>query len=101
MKVYFETERFYTRDIIETDVQGIFELDSDPDVHIFLGNKPTKTMEEAEKNVQYLMEQKARNGMARLAIIEKGTEEFIGWTGIKFEENLRSETYYDLSLIHI
>ena len=42
------------------------------------------------------MEQKAKNGMARLAIIEKETQEFIGWTGIKFEENLRFENYYDL-----
>ena len=42
MKVHIETDRFIIRELEEYDAEGIFELDSDPEVHEFLGKKPIK-----------------------------------------------------------
>lgn len=97
MKVHLETERFILREIRQTDAQGIFELDSDPAVHEFLGKNPIKTIEEAKQVVEYIRAQYDKNGIGRLAIIDKVTHDFIGWTGLKLEDLVRKEfTYYDL-----
>jgi len=92
-----ETKRLFLRPITEADVKDFFELDSNPNVHIYLGNKPVKTIIESEAMVADILEQYKTNGLGRLAIIEKSTQEFIGWSGLKYEENLRKEfKYYDI-----
>lgn len=97
MKVHIETERLLIRDIEAYDTQGIFELDSDPEVHEFLGKKPIKTIEEAKQAIDYIRAQYDKNGIGRWAIIDKKTEDFIGWTGLKYEQELRKEfSYYDI-----
>ena len=40
MKVFVETERLILRELLPTDIDGMFELDSDPVVHKYLGNNP-------------------------------------------------------------
>ena len=40
MNIKIETERFYLREVIPSDENGIFELDSNPAVHTYLGNNP-------------------------------------------------------------
>jgi [ribosomal protein S5]-alanine N-acetyltransferase len=46
MKIFIETERLILREILPADVDGLFELDSDPDVHRYLGNKPVTNKEQ-------------------------------------------------------
>lgn len=97
MNIHIETDRFILRDIEETDVQGIFELDSDPDVHTYLGIPPIKTLDEAHEIIEYIRNQYADHGIGRWAIIDKNTHDFVGWTGLKYEKELRSEfDYYDI-----
>jgi ribosomal-protein-alanine N-acetyltransferase len=96
MNIHVETERFLLRDIEEFDVQGIYDLDSDPEVHEFLGKKPIKTMEEAEKVNAYIRGQYSSNGIGRWAIEDKSTGDFIGWSGLKYEEEVRDYEYYDI-----
>lgn len=97
MKVHIETERLIIRDLEEYDTKGIFELDSDPDVHEYLGKKPIKTIEEAKQVIGFIRNQYIENGIGRWAIIDKKTDDFIGWTGLKYEQRLRKEfSYYDL-----
>lgn len=45
MKIFAETERLILREILPTDVDGFFELDSDPEVHLYQGNKPVTNKE--------------------------------------------------------
>jgi [ribosomal protein S5]-alanine N-acetyltransferase len=40
MKIFAETERLILREILPMDVDGLFELDSDPEVHRYSGNNP-------------------------------------------------------------
>jgi len=97
MKIHIETSRFLLRDIEQDDVLGIFELDSDAGVHQYLGNHPIKSLEEAQEIINYIQGQYKQYGIGRWAIIEKETNEFIGWTGLKFETEVRDDMdYYDL-----
>jgi [ribosomal protein S5]-alanine N-acetyltransferase len=66
-------------------------------VHKYLGNNPVKTMEQSRDNLKYIHQQYADNGIGRWAVIDKITNDFLGWSGLKYEEELRSEfSYYDL-----
>ncbi|MEW7280669.1 GNAT family N-acetyltransferase [Aquimarina sp. 2201CG1-2-11] len=97
MKIRIETERFIIRNIEEDDVNGMFELDSDPEVHKYIGNEPVKTKEEARQVINFIREQYIDNEMGRLAIVDKITNDFIGWTGLKYEQSVRKNlSYYDL-----
>ncbi len=97
MEVRIETDRLILRSFNEDDVQGIFELDSDPEVHRYLGNKPITTMDQAKSIVAYILSQYDQYGMGRLAIVNKATNEFVGWSGIKYETEVRKNMpYYDI-----
>jgi ribosomal-protein-alanine N-acetyltransferase len=97
MKVHIETERLLIRDLEEYDAKGIFQLDSDPDVHEFLGKNPINTIDEAKQVINFIRNQYVDNGIGRWAIIDKKTDDFIGWTGLKYEQGLRVDfSYYDL-----
>ena len=98
MKIFTETPRLLLREIIHTDLDNLFEMDSDPEVHRYLGNKPVTTKEEIEKVIEFIRQQYKENGIGRWAMIEKASNNFIGWTGLKFvTETVNNRTnYYDL-----
>ena len=87
MKHPIETERLLLRQLLLTDVDGMFELDSNPNVHLFVGNKPVKHISESLDQIKNIQQQYAAFGTGRLAVILKETNEFIGWSGIKFITN--------------
>ena len=93
-----ETDRLYFREILETDDYSILELDSDPDVHQYLGNHPIKDIIQARDSIQFIRQQYLENGIGRLAIIEKETDNFVGWGGFKLITNLVNghQSYHDL-----
>lgn len=100
MEIYVETERLILREILLTDIDGLFELDSDPKVHQYLGNKPVKDKKQIENIIKSIREQYVENGIGRWAIIEKSTNNFLGWTGLKLEKNTVNNhtNYYDLGI---
>jgi len=91
MKFYIETERLILREIKETDVNGIFKLDSDPKVHQYLGNNPIITKAQALNNIQFIRNQYIDNGIGRFAVIEKESGDFIGWSGLKLNKGDKEE----------
>lgn len=97
MPIHMETNRIILRAIEESDIQGIFELDSDSEVHRYLGKKPIKSLQEAKAIIKYIRKQYEENGIGRWAVIDKMTNEFMGWSGLKYEKEVRKEMhYYDL-----
>ncbi|WP_428658192.1 GNAT family N-acetyltransferase [Runella sp.] len=98
MKIFIETERLILREIIPADEAGFFELDSNPNVHTYLGNNPVKTIEQVREAIQYIRQQYIDHGIGRWAIIDKVTNDFIGWTGLKLVKETRNNhtDYYDL-----
>jgi [ribosomal protein S5]-alanine N-acetyltransferase len=99
MTFYIETDRLILRELRPTDLEGMFELDSDPEVHKYLGNKPVKTIEESRIILESVAKQYKERGIGRWAVIEKSTGDFIGWSGLRLntEYNMNGFTkYYDV-----
>ena len=98
MKIFAETNRLILREILTTDVDGMFELDSDPEVHTYLGNTPVSNKDQIIDTINFIRQQYIDHGIGRWAIIDKNTNEFIGWEGLKFVTDLTNnhKNYYDL-----
>ena len=101
MKALLETERLILREILPTDIEGMFELDSNPIVHKYLGNKPLKTKYDSEKIIQNIIKQYEERGIGRWAAIEKSTGDFIGWSGLKLNTGEKDslngkQNFYDI-----
>jgi len=93
-----ETDRLYFREILESDDASILELDADSAVHQYLGNRPITDIIQARESIQFIRQQYIDNGIGRLAIIEKETNNFVGWGGYKLITNLVNghQNYHDL-----
>lgn len=98
MKIVAETERLILREILPTDIDGMFELDADPEVHKYLGNNPVTDKSDIVGAIDFIRQQYSEHGIGRWAIIDKQTNAFIGWTGLKFVIELtnKHKNYYDL-----
>ena len=101
MKIFAETERLILREVLLTDVEGMFELDSNPMVHQYLGNNPINSKEQAIEAINFIRQQYEERGVGRWAAIEKESGDFIGWTGLKLntgeKESLNGkQNFYDL-----
>ena len=86
MNTIIETERLILRELLESDVDEMFELDSNPIVHKYLGNKPISTMEQALEGIRFVRQQYKERGIGRFAAVEKSSGEFIGWSGLKLNQ---------------
>ncbi len=98
MQPIIETSRLIIRELLPTDDEGMFELDSDPEVHEYLGKLPIKSIEEARDVIAFIREQYITNGIGRWAMVEKASGDFIGWTGLKLiRDTVNNHTnFYDL-----
>ncbi|WP_028979857.1 GNAT family N-acetyltransferase [Sporocytophaga myxococcoides] len=98
MKILIETERFIIREILPTDNDGMYELHSDPEVHKYLGNSTIAEKEKIIDVINFVRQQYIDTGVGRWAIIDKNTNDFIGWTGLELvtEEINKHINYYDL-----
>lgn len=83
--------------MLPSDDAGMFELDSNPEVHRYLGNKPLTDIAQSREIIQNIRRQYIENGIGRWAVVLKDTDEFIGWAGLKLETNINGhEQFYDL-----
>lgn len=98
MKAFIETERLILREIILSDKESLFELDTDPAVHQYLGHNPLVDMEQVEEMISNIRQQYIDNGIGRWAVVEKSTGDFLGWGGFKLVRGLINNhtNYYDL-----
>ncbi|WP_442587346.1 GNAT family N-acetyltransferase [Pedobacter sp. AW31-3R] len=98
MKIIAETDRLILREVESTDKEAFFILDADPEVHRFLGNKPVTTITEAEQMIEFIKKQYIDNGIGRWAVIDKKTNDFMGWSGLKYITELTNNHigYYDI-----
>ena len=99
MTFNIEPERLRLRALRTSDLGGMYELDSNPNVHKYLGNKPIKTKAEAQKILDSVIQQYTERGIGRFAVIEKASGDFIGWSGLRLntEYNMNGFTkYYDV-----
>lgn len=99
MTVFAETNRFILRSLEAQDLEGMWALDSDPEVHLYLGNKPVTSKDKIKEVIDYVQMQYDTYGIGRWAVIHKPTGEFMGWSGLKmnFERTINAHhNFYDI-----
>lgn len=84
MNLILETNRLLLRPLELSDAKAMFAMDNNPEVHKYLWQNPTQTIDDSIKTIEYVRNQYEKNNIGRFATILKETNEFIGWTGIKF-----------------
>jgi ribosomal-protein-alanine N-acetyltransferase len=98
VKIILETERLIHREILPEDISGMFEMDSDYEVHRYVGGKPATSREESKDMIVSIRKQYVENGVARWALVEKSSNDFVGWSGLKLmTETINNHTnFYDI-----
>lgn len=84
MDLILETGRLLLRPLELEDSDDMFAMDSNSNVHKYLWQNPTQTKEETITIIKMVQKQYLENNIGRFATILKETNEFIGWTGIKY-----------------
>ena len=82
MKLVLETARLLLRELEISDAETMFELNSDLDVIRYTGDGPFESVKSAAQFLENYTDYK-KNGFGRWACIEKNSNEFIGWCGLK------------------
>lgn len=92
-----ESSRLIYRELVASDDAAMFELDSNPNVHRYLGNNPVTNIEQSRHAIDLVRKQYKANGIGRMAVILKETSAFIGWAGLKLESNVNGhDKFYDV-----
>lgn len=71
------------REFSDEDAASMFELNIDPEVIKFTGDKSFGSLEDARIFLENY-NQYALHGFGRWAVIQKSTGKFIGWCGLKY-----------------
>ena len=83
MQIHLETERLIIREIELSDVDDMFEMDSDPEVRKYIDQSPNQKKEEITDVINFIRKQYEENGIGRWAVIDKKTQEMLGWCCVK------------------
>ncbi|MFK7785837.1 MAG: GNAT family N-acetyltransferase [Crocinitomicaceae bacterium] len=86
-----ETQRLTLRELQQDDADHFYELNNDPEVLKYTGDKAFKSIEEARDFLTNYSHYK-ENGYGRWAVIRKEDHAFLGWCGLKLNE----EGYVDI-----
>lgn len=87
MKIILETNRLILRELKIDDAANFYELNLNPNVLKYTGNKAFKNIEEAQNFLENYKDYD-QNGFGRWAVINKSNQEFLGWCGLKYDQNL-------------
>lgn len=98
MKIIVETPRLILREFELSDATHLFELDSNPKVLEFLPFKPIVNLEESQAQIRRIRKEYTDFSAGRVVVILKSTNEFLGWSGLKFHSEMMNnhQNYYEL-----
>ncbi|MBS1903946.1 MAG: GNAT family N-acetyltransferase [Bacteroidetes bacterium] len=90
-----ETDRLVLREILASDADALFQLDSDPEVMRHMHSAPMLNLAAAETEIIAMQHQRQRDGIARWAVIERDSGEFLGISGLRIvHEHRNGHEYY-------
>lgn len=81
-----ETDRLILREIHSTDVDAMYELDSDSEVHRYIDNGPVTSKEQIREVIAFIRGQYRDKDIGRWAVVRKSENVFVGWAGLKIED---------------
>jgi len=95
--IKLETKRLIIRELDFKDVDDLFEMDSDVEVHKYVSDDVVKTKDEIIEVIKMLKAQYLETGVGRWAVVDKKTNECLGWCGLKLcKEPLNNHSnFYD------
>ena len=98
MKLILKTERLILREMLFSDAEALFEMDSNPKVHQYLWNKPLKNSSEVQSYIESVKNQYLENNIGRFVVVLKETNELIGWAGLKYNTEMVNNKihFYDI-----
>jgi ribosomal-protein-alanine N-acetyltransferase len=98
MNLVLETERLILREMLPSDAPSLFEMDSNPNVHQYLWNKPVTSIDEVYEYIELVRNQYLENNIGRFVVILKETNELIGWAGLKYNTEMVNNKvdFYDI-----
>lgn len=98
MDLILETKRLLLRPFEFSDDDALFALDSNPKVHLYLGNTPLTKIDQVHEYIISIKNQYEQNGIGRFIAETKDTKEVIGWIGLKYitEEENNHINFYDI-----
>ena len=98
MELLLETERLLLRPFEFSDAEVMFTLDSNPKVHLYLGNNPVTSIDQCYGYIESIRNQYNKHGIGRFIAELKDTKEVIGWAGLKLvtEEENNHVNFYDV-----
>ncbi len=97
MSAVFTTERLALREFSLNDAKGFFEMNADPEVIQFTGDRAFVDIEETGQFIQ-AYDQYEKHGYGRWSIYLKGTEEYLGFCGLRYSTE-KQETDIGFRLI--
>lgn len=87
--LFIETERLLIRPFKLEDVEPSYAMNLDPDVSRYTGDGGVVSKEEVERRiVENVFGDYEKHGFGRLAVEVKGENKFIGFTGLKYLEDM-------------
>ena len=87
MKEILKTERLLLRELNPDDAENFYKLNLNPNVIKYTGNSAFKDIDEAKEFLENYQDYKL-NGFGRWAVINKSNNKFLGWCGLKYDQNL-------------
>jgi ribosomal-protein-alanine N-acetyltransferase len=78
-----ETERLILREMKPLDAASVYELNSDPEVIKYTGDRSFRDLAEAQEFLAKYDHYK-KYGFGRWAVLDKTTGGFLGWCGLKY-----------------
>ena len=92
---HITTERLLLRPFTDADAEPLFELDSNAEVHRYLGNQPVKDINEIKRVITYIQQQYHDFGIGRWVVEDQKSGAFMGWAGLKWiSEIINGHVYY-------
>jgi [ribosomal protein S5]-alanine N-acetyltransferase len=90
MKIFLQTSRLILRQLNEDDLNNLVTLDSDPEVMRFInGGIAISRKAIAENFLPYVMSYDNQDELGFWAIIDKSSQEFIGWIFLRPESDFK------------
>ena len=98
MNLVLETERLILREMLLSDAEALFEMDSNPKVHQYLWNKPLTDISEVYQYIEKVRNQYLENNIGRFVVVLKESNELIGWAGLKYNTEIVNNKvhFYDI-----
>jgi RimJ/RimL family protein N-acetyltransferase len=88
MEIIVETNRLLLRELNVDDSKNFYELNLNPNVIKFTGDKSFENIEEAEDFLKQYKDYEI-NGFGRWAVLDKLNNEFLGWCGLRYVEEIK------------